>query len=112
MADLKAQDSSIAKCIELLSETAEQAAEAFRHQDECPELEQADADLRELIDAQAEKAIRKSVLMEIVQDLQAGVVIACITYVSVHISLWVDLLTRACCLLLLTTGRSSEAIQR
>ncbi|SAM58573.1 related to MMS21-SUMO ligase and component of the SMC5-SMC6 complex [Ustilago bromivora] len=73
MVDLKAQDSSIAKCIELLSETAEQAAEAFRHQDECPELEQADADLRELIDAQAEKAIRKSVLMEIVQDLQAGV---------------------------------------
>ncbi|KAJ1029951.1 hypothetical protein NDA16_000864 [Ustilago loliicola] len=75
MAELKAQDQSIVKCIDLLSETAEQTAEAFRHQDECPELEQADADLRELIDAQAEKAIRKSVLMEIVQDLQAGVVI-------------------------------------
>lgn len=75
MAELKAQDTSITKCIELLSETAEQTAEAFRHHDECPELEQAEADLRELIDAQAEKAIRKSVLMELVQDLQAGVVV-------------------------------------
>ena len=73
MAELKAQDQSFHKCIELLNETAEQLAEAFRAHDECQELDQADLDLRELIDAQAEKAIRRKVLEEIAQDLHAGV---------------------------------------
>ncbi|CBQ68195.1 conserved hypothetical protein [Sporisorium reilianum SRZ2] len=73
MAELKSQDQNILKCVELLNETAEQLAEAFRAHDECNELEQADADLRELIDAQAEKAIRRKVLEEIAQDLHTGV---------------------------------------
>ena len=73
MGDLKTQDASLLKCIELLNETAEQVAEAFRLQDECPELEQAELDLRELIDAQAEKAVRRKVLEEIAQDLHTGV---------------------------------------
>ncbi|CDS02155.1 hypothetical protein [Sporisorium scitamineum] len=72
-AELRSQDRSILKCIELLNETAEQLAEAFRTQDECNELKQADANLRELIDAQAEKAIRQKVLDEIAQDLHTGV---------------------------------------
>lgn len=73
MADLKTQDQSILRCIELLHDTSEQLAESFRHEEECQELLQADADLRELIDAQAEKAIRRRVLEEISQDLQANV---------------------------------------
>ncbi|SPO21389.1 related to MMS21 - SUMO ligase and component of the SMC5-SMC6 complex [Ustilago trichophora] len=73
MADLKSQDASLLKCIELLNETAEQVAEAFRLQDDCPELDQAELDLRELIDAQAEKAVRRKVLEEIAQDLHTGV---------------------------------------
>lgn len=73
MAEIKSQEPSLLKCIELLNETAEQVAEAFRTQDSCPELDQADADLRELIDAQAEKVIRRRVLEEIAQDLHTGV---------------------------------------
>lgn len=75
MAELKSQDQSLVKCIQLLNETAEQVAEAFRLQDNCPELEQAELDLRELIDAQAEKAVRRKVLEEIAQDLHTGVLL-------------------------------------
>lgn len=71
-AELKPSDTMLNKCIELLNETAEQVAEAFRAHDDCRELDQADADLRELIDAQAEKAIRRKVLDEIAQDLHTG----------------------------------------
>lgn len=71
-AELKTQDAMLTKCIELLHETAEQVAEAFRAHDDCQQLVQADADLRELIDAQAEKAIRRKVLEEIAQDLHTG----------------------------------------
>ncbi|KAJ9476378.1 E3 SUMO-protein ligase MMS21 [Pseudozyma hubeiensis] len=72
VSELRSSDASILRCIELLNETAEQLAEAFRNQDSCTELEQADVDLRELIDAQAEKAIRRKVLEEIAQDLHTG----------------------------------------
>ncbi|EST06701.1 E3 SUMO-protein ligase Nse2 (Mms21) [Kalmanozyma brasiliensis GHG001] len=71
-AELKTSDTMLNKCIELLNETAEQVAEAFRAHDDCRELDQADADLRELIDAQAEKAIRRKVLDDIAQDLHTG----------------------------------------
>ncbi len=72
MTELRNQDQNIRRCIELLNDTAEQVAEAFRTHDECAELQQAELDLRELIDVQAEKAIRRRVLEEITQDLQSG----------------------------------------
>lgn len=73
MTELRNQDQNIRRCIELLNDTAEQVAEAFRTHDECAELQQAELDLRELIDVQAEKAIRRRVLEEITQDLQSGI---------------------------------------
>lgn len=73
IADLKTQDLILEKCIKALNDTAEQVAEAYRMHDDCPQLVQAEADLRELIDAQAEKAVRRKVLEEIMQDLQGGV---------------------------------------
>ena len=78
IAELKTQDQSILRCIEMLNDTAEQLAEAFRAHEDCPELDQADTDLRELIDAQAEKAIRRSVLEQTAQDLQTGTHMVCI----------------------------------
>ncbi|SNX84174.1 related to MMS21 - SUMO ligase and component of the SMC5-SMC6 complex [Melanopsichium pennsylvanicum] len=72
ISDLKAQDSSLLKCIELLNETADQVAEAFRTQTECQELKQAELDLKDLIDAQAEKAVRRKVLEDMVQELSTG----------------------------------------
>ncbi|GAC74026.1 hypothetical protein PANT_9c00416 [Moesziomyces antarcticus T-34] len=73
MTELRNQDQNIRRCIELLNDTAEQVAEAFRTHDECAELQQAELDLRELMDVQAEKAIRRRVLEEITQDLQSGI---------------------------------------
>lgn len=77
MAELKSQDQNIIRCIELLNDTAEQTAEAFSTLDDCQELKQAELDLRELIDVQAERAIRRKVLEEITQDLEAGVEMVC-----------------------------------
>ncbi|PWY97317.1 hypothetical protein BCV70DRAFT_239622 [Testicularia cyperi] len=74
--DFKYQQDAIAKTIELLLETADHTAEAFRHDKNAELLKQADEDLRQLLDLQVNKAARKRALEEMLQDLEGGVEIA------------------------------------